>query len=219
MKKICFVFACLIGCAGWSIAQSSSSPWSFGISLYPNQSVKSESMAIIRDFTDGASTAIEENKLAFAFGGTVSYQISKHWEIQSGLWFDDKGFKIEEEYNRMSTGEGKATYNVHINYLSIPLMARYKFGQNHTRFFLGSGISSDFFLNTSDNTLENFSSGYDFKTLGFSHIISLGVEWALNDKIRCVTEPMIRYSLMNYGDTNTFKPGSIGVNLRFSYAL
>jgi hypothetical protein len=218
MKRLCLLFALLIGCSNWSLAQSSS-PWSFGISFYPNQSVKSEASAIIVDYVDGASTSTEESKLAFVFGGTVSYQLSKHWEIQSGLLYDDKGYKIEEEFNRTNTGPGKATHNVHVNYLGIPLMVRYKFGQKDVRFFLGSGISSDFFLNTSGNASENFYPEYDFKTLGFSHIISLGGEWAINDKIRCMLEPMIRYPLVNYGSTNTFKPGSAGVSLSFAHSL
>ena len=218
MKEMCFLFALLMGCGSWGLAQSSS-PWSFGLLLYPNQSVKSEASAIIVDYVDGASTSSEESKLAFAFGGTVSYQISQHWEIQSGLLFDDKGYKIEEEFNRTNTGPGKATYNVHVNYLDIPFMIRYKFGQNCVRFFLGSGISSDFFLNKSGNIPEDFYPEYDFKTVGFTHLISLGGEWKFNDKMRCVLEPMIRYPLVNYGSTSTFKPGSVGVNLSFAYSL
>jgi len=218
MKKICYVFALLAGSIFSCFAQSASS-WSVGVSLYPNQSLKSEVLAVIVDYADGASTFTEENKLAFAFGATVSYQISEHWEIQSGILLDDKGYKIEEEFNRTNTGPGEATHNVHVNYLSVPLMARYKFGQKPVRFFLGTGISSDFFLNTSGKPDENFFPENEFKSVGFSHLISLGGEWRINRKVRCVLEPMLRYSLMNYGSTNTFRPGSAGVNFSLAYAL
>lgn len=161
-------------------------------------------------YTYGTSTDTYKSIVTPNFGLTLDFKGSESFNIQSGLMFNGMGGKETESYN----GE-TFTYRVNLNYLSIPLLAKFKFGEG---FYGYAGPQLSFLLSAK----EKYDGGTDdlkneLKGSGVFGLFGLG--YSLNDKFGLYGEYMAGISNISReqvdGDKWTANAFSLGINLNF----
>jgi hypothetical protein len=85
---------------------------------------------------DGTQTGTFAAKVGFKAGGIADITLSDNFYLQPGIFFSQKGAKINHD------PLVSFSYIFDINYIQIPVNILYKFGQpSGTRFFLGLGLA------------------------------------------------------------------------------
>jgi hypothetical protein len=117
----------------------------FGVMICPGATyanIKDEnSTPSKQDKAADGFTTIEENGLkASNFKLMVNYNFSETWALSSGFYFNHRRLNVRNE-----DGSYVGTSNYHVNYLSIPVMARYTSEEvaNNLRILAYGGILFD----------------------------------------------------------------------------
>jgi hypothetical protein len=170
--------------------------------------------------------AIEKQKIAYTGGINANYSLSKSIAIESGLQYSNKGYAISYSdltfgdmidprygyvYDTLGLTVPIATgiiYN-HI-YLDIPLRAIISLGERRLRYVASIGIVTNILLKATQTTVSESLNGdkkretktqlEDFKTLNFSPMISVGLDYKVNDRLNLRAEPTFRYGLLKIID-------------------
>lgn len=80
-----------------------------------------------------------DTKAGLDIAGIVNIGLSENFSLQPELHFIQKGYKVEESFGGFSS-EGKLT----LNYLEIPILAKYAFGTETIKAFALAGPSFGF---------------------------------------------------------------------------
>jgi len=159
----------------------------------------------------------EIGKVGFGAGANVYITLSKKFELQSGLFYSDKGYKTKKvALNFQTTGPNIPTHFIakyQMHYLDVPLKLNYMSGQGRLKFIAGAGFSANFFLNASGKTTvfygdgrredrEKQSSTTDYQKFNISALASVGVEYKLQQNIFLRAEPTFQYGLLKTVDAS-----------------
>ena len=108
-------------------------------------------------------------------------------------------------------------------YLEVPMELNYSLMDRKLNIDLIGGISSLFLVNNSV-TLESSGSSTEMgqannlNDVNFSTNIGLGVNYELTDKMKVHLEPMFKYQLNTFSDTEgNFQPYSLGIYTGMSF--
>ena len=226
MKKLFAILVLLIASVsyGQSTSEFSTAKMAFGINFSPDYSYR----LLIAKPTYGWMKEIRDStelpRLGFTTGLSVFYKFSERITFESGLQFADEGEK-SINYTNFEGGisidpaipEDGLRFVYHYYYLKFPLKINYYFVNGKIRWFVGGGVSLNFFLfdrttviisGVKDNSSSIGLSSNSRFCLGL--IASTGVDYSISKRLNLRLEPVFRGSLTL---NNTF------VLRKFQYSL
>ena len=203
--------------------ESKPKKFSFGVNFSPDYSYRRlYSNNPDHDFLINQLNDWEEPAFGFTTGLSVRYLVNKKFELESGLQYSDKTFKLDvtkDDFEIPDNGlyqlddpaiPERLTTNYHYYFLGVPLKLNYYFLQKRIRIYLTTGVSADFFLDTKSKTtsiyrdrtetIEHNDNGGDYNKINLTGLAGFGIETALFQKIGIHIEPIFRYSLMPIHD-------------------
>jgi opacity protein-like surface antigen len=119
----------------------------------------------------------------FNAGGSMDYYFSNTWSIKGKLIYDQKGWNndlIED------TNGNLYFTNVNLNYLTIPVMANWHFG-NDRNWYLNFGPYFGFLLNARETEFDTDITDY-FNTNDFGLAIGIGLKIPVSKKLKIFFE-------------------------------
>ena len=157
-------------------------------------------------YTYGTSTDTYKSIVTPNFGLTLDFKGSESFNIQSGLMYNGMGGKYS--YDGGST-------RTHLNYLSIPLLAKFKFGEGFHG-YAGPQLS---FLLSAKYKYDGGTDDYKDELKGSGVFGLFGLGYSLNDKFGLYGEYIAGISNISReqvdGDKWTANAFSFGINLNF----
>lgn len=92
-------------------------------------------------YGESVSKDFKSTLVGFSAGGSIKYNTSKHFGIKALLQYDQNGWAYRSLTLATNTGNllGKGDILFKLNYLTLPLLAEYSFG-NKIKFKTGAGI-------------------------------------------------------------------------------
>ncbi len=164
----------------------------------------------------------------FTGGLYVMYSDVSHFGVSGDVLYSQKGAKFDYTLNNV-----RYTYNQRLNYIDIPVMARYFMnleGKVRPNVFAG-GVAS-FLLNAktkkfteNGQSLDDLENSERFKSVDFSFVAGIGMNFKIA-KARWI-QADIRYqqslipieATLANGSKPTTKTFNTSINLLFSYAI
>ena len=177
---------------------------------------------------------IEVAKFGYTTGLTVCFNFSKLVGIETGIQFSNKGYKTKNQdliYFPPSPGSPtKAKTRESYQYIGIPIKAKLSFGKSKVRFLSSIGFMTSFLLNVKHTINLEYSNGNSeketqsttsgFKNVDISPMLSVGIDYKLNNKIHLLAEPTFRYGVLITRDVPvTENLWSAGLNIGINYVL
>ena len=185
-------------------------------------------------------------KYSYSTGLQAGFWINEKWSFQTGLLYSDKGEKTD--YKLVDTLISNANVTASINdpvfnsvdknytvnykyeYFDMPLLIKYqrrKSKCSKLSYFVSAGLSANFFFRyqvvtesiakgSKQTTTENPAL---FKSINYSTIASIGIEYSFSKKISMNLEPTFRHaftSAVKNSILNTY-PYSLGMVTGFKY--
>lgn len=181
MKRLLFV---LVAAVSFTVANAQGD-LQFGVKGGLNLSTVSVS--------DGYSGYTYSSLANFNLGAFLKIPVTRHFSIQPELYYSGEGYKDVDQ----STGY---TYSEHINYLNIPVLAKYTFPVG---FFLETGPQLDLKLNAKQK-----EAGYttdvstDYNSAEFA--------WAFGAGFKIPMAPVAVDLRYNFGITNIYNDPNYG---------
>ncbi len=159
----------------------------------------------------------------WSVGGFIMYSDINHFGISGDILFSQKGAKFEN----VSSPTGRATYTQRINYLEIPVLARYFLtlsGNFRPNFFIGPSVafrlnakSKNYSVNNSELPDQDISYVFRPADLGLVGGIALNFEVAKGKRV--LLDARYTYGLV---DIATAAPGTVrnsAITLNLSYGF
>jgi len=190
----------------------------------------SSSSDMIIDFRNN----IEESRFSFTTGLNLNIKLSVKVELQTGLLYSNKGYKIPKQATFFPVPQpGQATHfetKASFNYLDIPVKLNFISGTGKIRFIAGAGFAANILLNNSeivtlfyaDGSEKEFdqSDGVDYNKFNISSLASVGLQYQMKENIFLRMEPTLRYELLNIIDQPvTAHLWNLGLNVGVYYNL
>jgi len=155
-------------------------------------------------------------KIGFTSGLIVSCTLSKHWELESGLQYSNKGYrtKMTAFYFNNAGPEShpeKMGFIYKYDYLDIPFKVNYySCSSSKLRFCMSLGVAANVLLDTDQREIIQYTDGHKEREtdnmndnnwrVDISLLGGLGVDWRLNDKMNLKIEPTFRYAVLSIND-------------------
>jgi len=170
MKKKVLLIVLGLGLT-YSISAQKKGDVEFGFNIGYNNSSVSDS----RDSSDSGS--------GLNLGGSVDYYFSSAWSIKGKLIYDQKGW----DNGFIEDSDGFAyTTDFNLNYLTIPVMANWHFG-NKRNWFLEFGPYMGFLLNANETKFgTDVTDAFNTNDLGLA--VGIGVKIPVSDKLKLFFE-------------------------------
>lgn len=201
---------------------------------YSSRRLKNNDGSTSGDLVIKNKNNIEVAKFGYTTGLNVCFNFSKLAGFETGIQFSNKGFKTKNQdltYFPPNPGLPSKSKTVYAyQYIGIPLKARFSFGKNKVRFLSSIGFMTNFLLNVKQTSYYEYANGKKekksqsaksgFKTVDISPMISVGIDYKLNNKIHLLAEPAFRYGVVKTKDAPVTETlWNAGVNVGFYYAL
>lgn len=186
------------------------------------------------DIVINSRNDIEVAKLGYTAGLNACFNFSQLVGLETGIQFSNKGYKTKSQnlvyFPPNASLPTKSKTNYSYQYIGIPLKAKFSFGKNKVRFISSIGFMTNFLLNIKQTSNYEYSNGTTekksqssksgFKKVDISPILSVGVDYKLNNKIHLFVEPTFRYGVVKTKDAPvTENLWSAGLNVGFYYVL
>lgn len=177
---------------------------------------------------------IELAKLGYTTGLNVIFDFSQKIGLETGIQYSNKGYKTKNQdlfYFPPNPGlPTRVKINYSYNYIGIPLKAKIMFGKSKLHFITSVGFMTNFLLNVLQINNFEYADGKTEKkkqstTSGFNKVdispmVSIGIDYKVNDKIHLIAEPTFRFGLLKIKDAPvTEKLWNSGINIGFYYGL
>lgn len=169
-------------------------------------------------------------KYCYSAGVTVAYKFNADARISSGILYSNKGYQTEKLTFQPSSDPAipkdvRIRYNM--NYIDIPLLFNYRFGQNKWRFSIGAGIKTSVFLNEIQTSMlyyddkvdrESNETTFDYNRFNISPQLELGVIYDLHERFYISASPTFNYGILKIIDapiTAYLFTGGINLGIHF----
>ena len=192
---------------------------------------------------DGSSTSVglmkshndrETTKISYTTGLNFCFNIIKSISLETGFQYSNKGFQTKMMDLTFSgppsttlPTKSKSIYNFH--YIDIPIKMNFSFGKNKIGFFTSVGIITNILIKNDQTMVLVYSDKTEkatnpiignFKALNLSPIISIGVDYKINERMNLRVEPIFRYGVMKIIDAPvTEYLWNGGLNISYFYGL
>lgn len=158
---------------------------------------------------------LEKGKLGYLAGISYQYNFPKIFSIRTGFSIEHKGTFIGTFDDSTGTTIGDAFRE--INYLSIPILARFSFGKNKFKFFVNAGGYLGFIFDSNVRILTPTGylapSGFDISRFDIGATLGGGISYTIGNRINLSLE--IRDNLGLYNLTN----GYMGIGNAYTNSL
>jgi hypothetical protein len=237
MKQLLFIFTFFISLASPAQEKTMANEVFIGFNFSPDYSFRT------LNNTDGSASSdlviksrnnMEIAKFGYTTGLHVSFNLLQHVGFETGIQLSNKGYKTKTHDLVYSTptpaAPVKAKTKYDYQYIGIPVKARFSFGKERLRFSSGIGFTTNFLLNATETTSYEFSpdstqeksqsSTSRFNTIDISPMVSIGIDYTLNNRMHLIAEPTFRYGLIKTSNTPVAENlYSAGLNLGIYYAF
>lgn len=177
---------------------------------------------------------IELAKFGFTTGLNICFSFTNLIGLETGIQYSNKGYKTKNQdliyfpLNPSLPTKAKTIYTY--QYIGIPVKAMFTVGKSRTRFLSSVGFMTNFLLSAKQTTNFEYSDGKTdekkqsttsgFKKIDISPMISVSIDYEINDKIHFLAEPTFRYGVIKTKDAPvTEKLWNAGLNIGFYYGL
>lgn len=201
---------------------------------YNSRTLKNNDGSASSDLVIKSRNDIEVARFGYTAGLNICFNFSASAGFETGIQFSDRGYRTKKQDllyfppDPFLQTRAKTVYAY--QYLGIPLKAKFSFGKEKVRFITGIGFITNLLLNVKQTTNYEYADGRTEKksrssTSGFnkvdlSPVISIGIDYRLNKKIRLFAEPVFRYGIIKTNDAPvTEHLWNAGLNLGFYHAL
>lgn len=187
-------------------------------------------------------------KYSFSTGVSVGYALTRHFAVEVGLQYSNKGYmqKFDESnltygdmvdprygflYEPAAPGPEKIKFVYNHIYLDIPVRLIFNPGSSKFTFMSSLGLTPSVFLDATQTNVFVYENGdkkistndqsfFTSKDFMLSATISAGVNYRINEKFRVAAEPTFRYGLTKITDsTITAYLWSVGFNIGCYYSF
>ena len=201
---------------------------------YSSRTLKNNDGSPSSDLVIQSRNDNEVAKFGFTTGLNVCFNFSQLVGLETGIQFSNKGYKTKNQdltyFPPNPSLPTKAKTNYAYQYIGIPLKARFSFGKSKVRFVSSIGLMTNILLNVKQTANYEYSNGKTekksqssksgFNKVDISPMLSVGVDYKLNNKIHLFAEPTFRYGVIKTKDTPvTEHLWNVGLNVGFYYAL
>ena len=187
----------------------------FTSSIYSQIKIGVNAGATYSKFYGNVSIENTNAGISFLIGASFEYYLNESLSLKTNLNFERKSFNLKfpeiDDIGNPTGGELKITTD--FDYLTLPIMAKYEFG-NSKKFFVNGGPFLGFLLSVKSK-LDNFPD-IDFTTLykkidiGLS--FGIGTKIYLNDRSNLNIELRENLGLKNISDVVVIDNGNIKTN-------
>lgn len=201
---------------------------------YSSRTLKNNDGSSSSDLVIKSRKNIEVARFGYTTGLNIFINLSQFVGFETGIQFSNKGYKTKNQDliyfppSPSSPTKVKTIYSY--QYLGIPLKAKFSFGKSKIRFLSSIGFTTNFLLNIKQTNNFEYSDGKTekktqsstsgFKKVDISPMISVGLDYKLNNKIHLQAEPTFRYGVIKTKDAPvTENLWNAGLNVGFYYAI
>lgn len=216
------------------------SKFSIGIAVSPEMGYRSfnpTSKGKKNDFLMNVSKpmldSLESPKFCYSFGIYSTYQLSKRFSLELGVYYANKGYKIDDVTFTTANypeeaGKGSIFYNY--RYIDVPLNMNFYIINRKFKFFVSTGITANIFINkTSIIKTDDFDASVinerynptrgNTAPFNISFNGSLGLEYELSHHFTLRLQPHYQRFLTAIQESEfaTLKLYNYGIRLGASY--
>lgn len=140
MKRLCIIVLAVIGVAVTAEAQTVSFGPRVGVNFATLRVVDAEDeyrkhFNDALDYTTGAQ-----------FGAVVNFEVSEILSVQPEILYSQRGYQANPVFHENSSN-GSASVNSRMNFLEVPVLAKFSFGVESIKGFVTAGPSVSYFMN------------------------------------------------------------------------
>jgi len=216
-------------------AQTASKRFQFGVNYsadYAFRTLKNNGDSPFAEMVIDLRDDSEKAKYGFTTGLNVLFTVNNHLEIGAGVQYSNKGYRVPtiqvEGVMPQPYLEGKVISS--LNYIDIPLKVNFIFGNGKLRGLAGAGIVANFLASSTLRTVYKQSNGdesygkitntSDYKRFNLSPMVSVGVDYQLNERVHLRLEPTFRYGVLKIADAPiTMLVWNAGLNASCYFSL
>lgn len=174
-------------------------------------------------------------KFGYTFGLNLSYKINNHFYFETGLQYSNKGYQTKLYHVDWVTQQperlpDKMQFFYNDIYLDIPAIVNYVLINKRFQWLIGFGITANLFIRETQNTTYEYLDGTidkffqvnqsPFGSIALSAVVSTGLSYKINEKMKIQMEPTFRYGLP--GMTTSPISASLwsaGLNISYFYKI
>jgi Outer membrane protein beta-barrel domain len=173
-------------------------------------------------------------KFGFTTGVSGRYNFTKHFAIETGIHYSNKGyssqkiFALQSQNDSTATIIGKSRQTSSFRYIDIPLKASITFCErNRIRFTASAGLVTNIFLTSLTKDVLDYTEGgkrisktFDQKNYSkatLSATAGIGIDYTLNKSMNLRVEPGFRYGItrINNQPPVSARLWDIGINIGY----
>jgi hypothetical protein len=165
--------------------------WSYGITAGGTSNYRILTSDGSENFLKDNRNNSETRRIGFSAGLVANYRISSVLSINSGLVYDDMGYKTKDQLLSYSDGSSvTASTAFHYRYVSLPLDLKYDFLRNRTwNLYVAGGVSPAVFIGEATVFSYNGTKNTDNNAVGsdrFNFIgdVRTGVDFWIADNLK-----------------------------------
>jgi len=237
MKRLLIFFTAFVSLTVQGQDKNSSQKILIGFNFSPDYSyrtLKNNDGSFSSDLVINSRNDVEVAKFGYTTGLNVCFNFTQLVGFKTGIQFSNKGYKTKNQdltyIPPNPSSPTKAQINYAYQYIGIPLEAKFSFGRSKVRFVSSIGFITNFLLNVKQTNNYEYSNGKTekksqssksaFNNVDISPIISVGIDYKLNNKIHLFAEPTFRYGVIKTKDAPvTEHLWNAGLNFGFYYPL
>ena len=201
---------------------------------YDFRTLKNNNGSASSDLVIRSRNSVELEKFGYTTGADLCFPITNLIGLETGVQYSNKGYQTKNQDVVYGQGDPslpiKARFIYNFHYVDIPLKVNFTFREGRVQFFTSAGFYTNIFLNETVKSIQEYangksdqkteSTGYRFKRINISPMISLGINYKLNDKLMLRAEPTYRYGVVKIIDAPvTEYLWNAGLNMGLFYAL
>lgn len=208
-----------------------------GISFSPDynfRTLKNSDGSATSDNVINRRNNLEIGKFGYSTGLNLYINFSKRLALETGIQYSNKGYKTKKQDvvfgQPVPNTPAKARFIYTYQYIGIPLKANFNFGKNKVRFITGIGFATNILINQKQTSILEYADGRkdktkqsstsNFKNLDISPLISIGIDYKINDQVHVKAEPTFRYGLLKTIDAPVSEHlWNAGLNIGFYYGI
>ena len=209
--------------------------WKIGLAYIPQYNNRMLHFSDENKWIQSLRDNEEISKYGFTTGATFSYTINNKWELESGLFFSDQGYRtkwqqlvweIDDENNPVKS---RTVYRY--QYGAIPIKVNYYFNEGIARYFASAGISSNFLITRRTVVITETAAGErsrhaSSQRLGFAEanlqaVLGGGLNYRLSNRFAMIIAPVFQFSLTSVSASkeDREKVYAIGLHTAVSYSF